>query len=53
VSKHREKLATSHHYLGNLQADLGRWSEAEGEYRKALAIREKLVTDFPAVPAYR
>ena len=31
----------------------GKEEEAEEQYRKALAIREKLAADFPAVPDYR
>jgi tetratricopeptide (TPR) repeat protein len=33
--------------------DLGKWSEAEIDDRKALAILEKLATDFPDVPEHR
>ena len=43
----------SHNNLGNLLADLGKRPEAEQQYRKALAIQEKLAADFPAVPEYR
>jgi tetratricopeptide (TPR) repeat protein len=32
---------------------MGKGPEAEGQYRKALAIQEKLAADFPAVPAYQ
>ena len=38
---------------GRRRTDLGKRPEAEEQYLKALAIREKLVADFPAVPAYR
>ena len=32
---------------------MGKRPEAEEQYRKALAIQEKLVAEFPAVPEYR
>jgi tetratricopeptide (TPR) repeat protein len=32
---------------------LGQRSEAEAAHRRALALREKLAVDFPAVPSYR
>src|SRR5262249_23199781 len=32
---------------------VGKRPEAEGQYRKALAIQEKLADDFPDVPEYR
>jgi tetratricopeptide (TPR) repeat protein len=31
---------------------LGRWPQADEQYRKALAIHEKLAADFPAVPEF-
>jgi tetratricopeptide (TPR) repeat protein len=43
----------THLNLGNLLRDLGQWKEAETAYRAALAIKEKVTADFPAVPAYR
>jgi tetratricopeptide (TPR) repeat protein len=39
--------------LGNLLRDTGRPREAEEAYRKALALAEKPVADFPATPWYR
>ncbi|SRR5258708_2121744 len=39
--------------IWTLLADLGKRAEAEKQYRQALAIREKLAADFPAVPAYQ
>jgi tetratricopeptide (TPR) repeat protein len=39
--------------LGVLFADTGRGETAEAMYRDALATRNSLVTDFPAVPDYR
>ncbi len=53
VPEYRQHLAASHLNLGLLLAYLGKQAEAEAEYRKALAIYEKLAADFPAVPAYR
>ena len=38
---------------GASAGDLGKRPEAEEQYRKALAIQEKLVAEFPAVPEYR
>jgi tetratricopeptide (TPR) repeat protein len=46
-------LAASHTHLGILLEDLGKPDQAETEHRAALAIREKLVVDSPAVPIYR
>jgi tetratricopeptide (TPR) repeat protein len=43
----------SHNPLGVLLADLGRRPEAEAQYRRALALQEKLAAQFPAVPQYR
>jgi tetratricopeptide (TPR) repeat protein len=36
-----------------LLADLGKRREAEQQYRQALALLERLVADFPAVPGHR
>ena len=49
----RRKLAQSHTGLGDLLAGLGKRPEAEEPFRKALAIQEKLVAEFPTVPEYR
>ncbi len=43
----------SHNNLGVLLKGLGQGAAAEEQYRKALAIQEKLAADFPAVPDYR
>jgi tetratricopeptide (TPR) repeat protein len=45
--------ALSHNNLGLLLAGLRKGAEAEQQYRKALDLQEKLVTDFPTVPAYQ
>ncbi len=50
---YRNDLAMSRNNLGLLLAGLGKRAEAEGEYRKALAILEKLAAEFPAVPDYQ
>ena len=50
---YRQHLALSHTNLGILLAGLGQGAAAEEQFRKGLAIREKLAADFPAVPAYR
>ena len=49
----RRKLAQSHNGLGDLLAGLGKRPEAEEQFRKALAIQEKLAAEFPAGPDYR
>lgn len=41
-----------HRRVGYLWLKLGRNDEARAEYQSALAIWEKLATDFPAVPMY-
>ena len=50
---YRRDLAMSHNNLACLLPELGKQPEAEKQHRKALAIQEKLVAEFPAVPAYR
>ena len=44
----RSSLADSHFNLGILLSGTGKPAEAEAEYRKALAIRQKLVDDNPS-----
>src|SRR5438128_184605 len=39
VPHYRQNLATSHNALGTLLAGLGRWAEAEAQYRRALALQ--------------
>jgi tetratricopeptide (TPR) repeat protein len=46
-------LALSHTNLGNLLRALGKQTEAESAYRRALALQERLAADFPTVPEYR
>ena len=53
VPQLRRLLARSHNSLGLLLTHLGKRPEAEEQYRKALAIREKLAAEFPAVPQYQ
>jgi tetratricopeptide (TPR) repeat protein len=59
--QYREELAESHNGLGNLLMSnasgnvpsyLGQTGEAEAQYQKALALREKLAADFPIVARY-
>jgi tetratricopeptide (TPR) repeat protein len=53
---YREELAETYNNLGILLGGLGELSrpgEAETAHRQALAIQEKLVTEFPSVPRYR
>jgi serine/threonine-protein kinase len=49
----RASLALSHVDLGTLLSDMGKSSEAEAEYRKALPIRQKLADENPAVADFR
>ncbi len=53
VLQYRQNLAGSHTNLGNQLSSLGRWPEAEQQYREGLMIQEKLAADFPAVRDYR
>jgi tetratricopeptide (TPR) repeat protein len=53
VPAYRRDLAGSQNDLGLQLADLEKRAEAEGEYRKALAIFEKLAAEFPGMPEYR
>jgi tetratricopeptide (TPR) repeat protein len=45
-------LAQSHNNLGNALASLGNQPQAEAAHRQAVASYERLVGEFPAVPAY-
>ena len=49
----RFSLALSHFYLGDLLSKTGKPAEAEAEFRKAMAIYQKLADDDPAVTDYR
>jgi len=53
VPEYREFLANHHNNLGAVLAGLVKHKEAEVEYRAALAIRKKLVDDFPNNFNYR
>ena len=53
ATTYRLELAHSLDSLGALLADLGKRTEAEEQFRQALATREKLAADFPAAPASR
>ena len=46
-------LAGTIHYVANVLAATGKPSEAEAEFRKALAIRKKLADDNPSAPLFR
>ena len=50
---YRHDLAGSHNNLGILLAGLGQGAAAAEQFRKGLAIQEKLAAEFPAVPDYR
>src|SRR5262249_20636353 len=56
VPGYRQDLAASHNEMGTLLRALGRHggpAGAEEQYRKALALRQKLADDFPDVHVYR
>jgi len=53
VPDHRSDLASSHTNLGELLKNQGKGADAEEQFKKGLALREKLAADFPAVPDYR
>ena len=46
-------LADTVHRIGNLLWQTGKPTEAEAEFRRALAIRQKLAADNPAVTEFR
>jgi tetratricopeptide (TPR) repeat protein len=48
----RADLASDHHNLGQVLAELGRAPESERAYRDALALREKLAAELPDVPDF-
>jgi serine/threonine protein kinase len=49
----RHETALAYARVGDIQDILGNAAEAEAAYRQAVALLEKLVGDFPGVPAYR
>ena len=49
----RAIAAEGYFRVGLLWQRLGRREEARAEYERAVALQERLVTDFPAVPGYR
>jgi tetratricopeptide (TPR) repeat protein len=51
--KLRADLANSHNGLGLLLEGQGKGPEAERHHRQALALREQLAADFPAVPEHQ
>jgi tetratricopeptide (TPR) repeat protein len=50
---YRERMAISHAGLGVISQRRGRTREAVDRFRQALAIRERLVAEFPGESAYR
>jgi tetratricopeptide (TPR) repeat protein len=48
-----EQKAQALQKQGDEQMKAGQLVEAEATYRQAMALREKLATDFPNVPAHR
>ena len=53
VTGFRDSLAHNHINLGHVLSSMGKPSEAEAEYRQALAIYQKLADDNPAVTDFR
>ena len=53
VTQFRLFLAKHHSSLGTLLSNTGKPSEAEAEYRTAMAIEQKLADDNPAVTQFR
>jgi serine/threonine protein kinase/tetratricopeptide (TPR) repeat protein len=51
--KVRSKTANAYHRVGAIQGKLGRHSEAEAAYRRAMAIIEQLVAEEPLSHDYR
>jgi tetratricopeptide (TPR) repeat protein len=49
----RSSLAQGHENLGRLLKETGRLTQADAEYRAALAIRRELADRNPAVPSHR
>jgi serine/threonine-protein kinase len=49
----RKLEAAAQFRVGYLLQALGQGADAEAAYRAALALRERLAADFPAVPEYR
>jgi eukaryotic-like serine/threonine-protein kinase len=49
----RARLARAYVRMGRGCVALGRQEEAASAFRRALDLQEKLVADFPGVPAYR
>ncbi len=53
TAESRRDLADTIYRVAYLLSETGKTSEAEAEYRKALAIRQKLADDNPAVTEFR
>jgi len=49
----RRETALAYSRVGSIQEILGNAPEAESALRQAVAIQEKLVSEFPEVPVYR
>ena len=52
VATYRSSLAGAHHNLAKLLSETGRSADAEGEYRKAIAISRSVTEEAPAVTQY-
>jgi len=50
---YRDDIAKVHHELGNVLLKMQKNAEAEEQYLKGIAVREKLASDFPDYPDYR
>jgi serine/threonine protein kinase len=53
VSYYQDALADSHHNLGLLFSDLGKWDEARKQYEQARHLYERLAEQFPDSRAYQ
>ena len=51
VPEYRKDLGENYNNLGILLKELGKRTEAEEQYRNAVAIQEKLIAEYPAEPA--
>ena len=53
VAQFQSDLGMVHHNIGNREQEAGRWAEALASYKKARAIRERLVSENPSVTQFQ
>jgi tetratricopeptide (TPR) repeat protein len=53
LPKYRRMLAATRESTARTYLKLQRFEEAEAELKKAIALQEGLLTDFPSVPSYK